>query len=376
LTCERRSDELTQALMRLGAEPVAGPTISRRPTPEARVRAETASALDADPEWTVVVTAEGFQAWIVASGELRGRVLGLLRARPVAARGHKAVQACADHDVIPRVIPRSERGAELARLVAQQARPGATVIVQSDGAGSPDLRRALGAAGLSAHPVQPYRWVLPDDLGPAHHLLRATVNGDLDVVAFTSPPAVRGFLEVAADLGLAEEVRAVLGGPSGAVVPAAIGPATAEALEGAGITVPICPLRPRLSALTASLCAAWALPVDRSSPRLELGAREVTVDGQGVGLSELEYRLLASLVRRRGAICPTGVLLREVWPEGGGRRRLEVLASRLRQRIGPLGLEVSSVPKRGYRLERASQEAPHLVTTASEVLAGLTRRLH
>ena len=44
--------------------------------------------------------------------------------------------------------------------------------------------------------------------------------------------------------------------------------------------------------------------------------------------------------------CPTGVLLREVWGAGlpsgaAGRRRLEVLASRLRSRLAEIGINVN-----------------------------------
>ena len=54
--------------------------------------------------------------------------------------------------------------------------------------------------------------------------------------------------------------------------------------------------------------------------------------------------------------CPTSVLLREVWGEGvaaGGaaRRRLEVLASRVRARLSAIDVNLVPVPKRGYRLE-------------------------
>jgi len=79
----------------------------------------------------------------------------------------------------------------------------------------------------------------------------------------------------------------------------------------------------------------------------------VTGPGGAVQLSDLQFALVASLARRPGVVCPPTVLMREVWGEAGDRRRLEVLASRLRSRVAPVGLFIASVPKRGYRLEVA-----------------------
>jgi DNA-binding response OmpR family regulator len=143
------------------------------------------------------------------------------------------------------------------------------------------------------------------------------------------------------------------------VLVAAIGPATAEALEQRRVGVGVCPLQPRIPALASALAAA---PIGfrsfgRSQPLLlDPHSRTVTGPGGVVELSDLQFALLASLARRPGMTCPTSVLLREVWGEGmspgaAARRRLEVLASRLRARLVPIEIHVATVPKRGYRLE-------------------------
>jgi DNA-binding response OmpR family regulator len=143
------------------------------------------------------------------------------------------------------------------------------------------------------------------------------------------------------------------------VLVAAIGPATAEALEDRRVGVGVCPLQPRIPALASALAAA---PIGfRSFGRpepllLDPHSRTVTGPGGVVELSDLQFALLASLARRPGMTCPTSVLLREVWGEGAlsgaaARRRLEVLASRLRARLVPIEVQLATVPKRGYRLE-------------------------
>ncbi len=287
----------------------------------------------------------------------------------MAARGAKAADACRDQGVASVLTSPTERGADLGRLVADRARPGEPVAVVVDGNGSPGLVAELERAELVVHTVAPYRWAVPGPSDGAHdtargvpqeELLRALCAGELDAVAFTSPPAVDGLFAVAAALGMEAAVHEALGGSgAGRVLVAAIGPATAEALEERGVGVAVCPLQPRLTALAGALAAApmGFRSFGRSQPLLlDPHSRTVTGPGGLVELSDLQFALLASLARRPGMTCPTSVLLREVWGEGAlsgaaARRRLEVLASRLRARLVPIEVQLATVPKRGYRLE-------------------------
>ena len=196
---------------------------------------------------------------------------------------------------------------------------------------------------------------------PAAELVHALCTGELDAIAFTKAGEVTSLFAVAASLGQESAVYDALTNsesPDGVLV-AAIGPATAEALERYGIGVSVCPLQPRIPALASALAAA---PIGFRSfgraERLVLDPHSRTVTGPGgeVELSDLQFSLAASLARRPGLTCPTGVLLREVWGEGAesgpaARRRLEVLASRLRARLLPIEVNIATVPKRGYRLE-------------------------
>jgi uroporphyrinogen-III synthase len=218
-------------------------------------------------------------------------------------------------------------------------------------------------------------WAPLGDVGPARRgvpaaeLIRAMGDGELDALAFTSPPAVEGLFSKAAELGLEQQVhdglagRALTGPAATRVLVAALCPATAGSLERRGVGVVVCPLQPSIPALAAALVAA---PIGfRSFGRIEPlsldpQGRIVTGPGGAAELSDLQFALLAALARRPGLTCPPGVLLREVWGDGrsagpGARRRLEVLASRLRARLAPIQVNVATVPKRGYRLELAAR---------------------
>jgi uroporphyrinogen-III synthase len=367
VTAGRRGAELVEALTRLGACVLWAPTVEVVGAPPAMLARDTSAALAARPAWVMVTTAEGLHRWVDGAGDARPAVVELLHGAKVAARGAKASAACRDHGVPTVLTSPTERGVDLVRLVADLARPGEAVAVVVDGNGSPCVVADLEAAGLVVHIVAPYRWAVPEpwELAqgrcvPAADLLRALCGGELDALAFTSPPAVDGLFALAAALGLEAAVHAALAGSgAGRVLVAAIGPATAEALEDRRVGVGVCPLQPRIPALASALAAA---PIGfrsfgGSDPLLlDPHTRTVTGPGGVVELSDLQFALLASLARRPGMTCPTSVLLREVWGEGvssgaAARRRLEVLASRLRGRLVPIEVHLATVPKRGYRLE-------------------------
>jgi uroporphyrinogen-III synthase len=369
VTAGRRGAELLDALTRQGGRVVWAPTVEVVPAPAGTLQRQTELALDAQPAWVVVATAEALHRWVDGARQAQTQVLDLLAASKVAARGAKATGACRQHGVGSVLTSPTERGLDLARLVVELAVKGDHVAVVAGGNGSPSVVAALESAALAVHVVAPYRWEVPATAGPAPEparsvpaaeLLRALCAGELDAMAFTSPPGVEGFFAMAAALGLETPVHdALTGAGTARVLVAAIGPATAEALERRGVGVGVCPLQPRLPALATALAAApLGLQSFGGSEPLLLDHARHTVTGPGgaVELSDLQFALVASLARRPGLTCPTSVLLREVWGEGlssGGaaRRRLEVLASRLRARLVPVEVNLATVPKRGYRLE-------------------------
>jgi uroporphyrinogen-III synthase len=367
VTAGRRGAELVDALTRLGARVLWAPTVVAVPVPAAALERQTMEVLAADPVWVVVTTAESLDRWVHGAGAVRADILALLARARVAARGAKAVAACHRHGVAAPLTSPTARGVDLVGRVAGRAEAGDQVLVVADGNESPDVVAELGAADLVVHLVAPYRWGVPAAAGtvpgqrlPAGELVRALCAGEVDALAFTSPPSVDGLFAVAASLGREMALRDVLSSAgNGRVLVAAIGPATAEALEQRHITVGVCPLQPRIPALANALAAA---PIafrsfGRQQPLvIDPRTRSVTGPGGAVELSDLQFSLLASLARRPGMTCPISVLLRELSGEGsatapGARRRLEVLASRLRARLVPIEVNLATVRKRGYRLE-------------------------
>ena len=81
----------------------------------------------------------------------------------------------------------------------------------------------------------------------------------------------------------------------------------------------------------------------------------VTYRGRWVGLSPLEQSLLRTLADSIGDVVSYETLFASAWPEGNGSGpALRVHILRLRRRILPIGLEIRTVPKRGYVLEASA----------------------
>lgn len=70
---------------------------------------------------------------------------------------------------------------------------------------------------------------------------------------------------------------------------------------------------------------------------------------RAVALSALEWRLLAHLLARKGAVCTREELIESVWGDGGATRSnvVDVCIRRLRRKLGPDA--VTTVRGKGYR---------------------------
>ncbi len=89
---------------------------------------------------------------------------------------------------------------------------------------------------------------------------------------------------------------------------------------------------------------------------LDVEGRRLTVDGCEVELTRVEFDLLASLARRRGAAVQRGWLAERVLdPEREGTERtLDVHVSRLRKKLGAYAGLIATVWGVGYRFDEES----------------------
>jgi two-component system phosphate regulon response regulator PhoB len=86
---------------------------------------------------------------------------------------------------------------------------------------------------------------------------------------------------------------------------------------------------------------------------VDLAARRVTVDGRVVSLTPTEFRLLETLLRRRGQAQSRPQLLERVWRARGDMRTrtVDMHVRRLRGKLGPAANHIETVRGLGYRIQ-------------------------
>ena len=248
ITAERRADDQAKLLRARGATVVHAPTMHTVDlTEDDELRSRTEAVIADPPVWTVATTGFGMRLWFEAADAWgRGDALvAALSRSSVVARGSKATSVCRQRGLEVTWQAPEESMPEVTRwLGAQTGIADASVVVQLfDPADHPSTVELRTIAG-TVQEVPVYRWRLPDDTGPALDLARQIADRRLDAVTFTSQPAVRFLLELAAAEGIDDQV---VDGLNGGVLPVCVGPVCAEAGEAAGITTMVWPGTHRLA---------------------------------------------------------------------------------------------------------------------------------
>ncbi len=361
VTADRRADEQAALLTRLGATVVHGPVIRTESVTDRIALLDAARSLvEQRPDVVILTTAVGVRAWLTEadSVEMGDELLDVLSGPVVLARGRSVsgVAMAAGLDVTW-TAPTGRFAELLAHLESEKfngLKPGTRIAVQLDGSGDLTMAEMVTAVapGLDVVPVPVYRWELPEDTQPAHRVIASVIDGTVDAVTFTSPPAVRNFVNLAEQMDALDAVKAALNDAT--VLAVAVGPATADCLTSLGVTSPYSPRSTRLGAMVATVAHALA----PQAVELKLTGSEVRVQGRllvvagekPVWLTDRERAVMAALSRRPGAVVSKGELRRQVWANGADDHAVEVTVGRLRRRLGPASDGIETVMRRGYRL--------------------------
>jgi two-component system, OmpR family, phosphate regulon response regulator PhoB len=92
--------------------------------------------------------------------------------------------------------------------------------------------------------------------------------------------------------------------------------------------------------------------------RVDNGAHRAWVDGEEVGLTALEFRLLGAFLERKGRVQTREALLADVWDIHADitTRTVDTHVKRLREKLGPAGDYIETVRGVGYRFRSAPDE--------------------
>ncbi|HVW33608.1 MAG TPA: uroporphyrinogen-III synthase, partial [Acidimicrobiia bacterium] len=170
----------------------------------------------------------------------------------IVARGAKAWSAVRRQGLAVAWQARSETMEEVVAGLAAEGISSARLALQLFDPGGHPSTAALAAACRELVEVPVYRWLRPDDPGPAVRLIERACAGALDAVTFTSQPALRHLFGIAEDIGMAADLRAAL---NTSVLAVCIGPVCAGAARDEGVTRAVWPDPSRLPAMVRLLAA-------------------------------------------------------------------------------------------------------------------------
>ena len=251
----RLASAMADLISRQGGTPISAPAVREIPLAENPEALEFARELLAGRiDLVVLLTGVGIRALLAAvEGTYpRAEFLAALSRIPTIVRGSKPQAVLRELGVpITLAVPEPNTWREILSAIDDAAIPlqGRRVAVQEYGRSNPELVAGLTARGASVMRVSVYRWALPEDCGPLRRAIKAITLREVDLVLFTTAVQVDHLLQVAAESGLEESLRA---GLRDAVV-ASIGPTCSRALREHGLVVDLEPEHPKMGPLVLTV---------------------------------------------------------------------------------------------------------------------------
>ncbi len=251
MTADRRWHQQADLLSRQGAEVLHGPSLRTVDlSSDDALRQVTRELVERPPHHLVATTGMGMDMWLEAAAawDLAEPLTAALRRATIVARGAKATSALRRHGFRVSWVAPEETMEEILEHFGAEGIGGDRVAIQLFDPGEHPATLALRSLCRELVEVPVYRWLLPEDLGPARRLVEAVIAGQVDAVTFTSQPAVHHLFRIAGGLGREDELRAAF---NSSVMAACVGAVCAEAARDEGIKRPAWPDPPRLPALVS-----------------------------------------------------------------------------------------------------------------------------
>ncbi|MDD5558848.1 uroporphyrinogen decarboxylase [Candidatus Methylomirabilis sp.] len=247
----RLAGAMADLISRQGGTPISAPAVREIPLAKNPEALEFARELLAGRiDLVVLLTGVGIRALLAAiEGTYpRAEFLAALSRIPTIVRGLKPQAVLRELGVpITLAVPDPNTWREILSAIDDAAIPlqGRRVAVQEYGRSNPELVAGLMARGASVMQVSVYRWALPEDCGPLRRAIKTIIEREVDLVLFTTAVQVNHLLQVAAEEGMEESLRAGLRD----TVVASIGPTCSRALREHGLVVDLEPEHPKMGYL-------------------------------------------------------------------------------------------------------------------------------
>lgn len=250
----RMSGELSNLIQRHGGEVLPAPALKEASVEATAEVNELIERLQTQAIKHIVVQTGVGVAGLLNEAEKLNRkdeLVALMQASTVIARGPKPLAVLSRNGIKAQVTTAEPHTtADLITACQQVDLAGQTVALLHYGERNAQLAAALQTLGATLFELCLYEWQLPENLEPLHTLITATINGEVDVVTFTSQIQARHLFQVADELGQADKLRAAL---QTKTTIASIGPTCSEALRALGIVPNIEPEHPKMGFLVIAM---------------------------------------------------------------------------------------------------------------------------
>jgi uroporphyrinogen-III synthase len=257
----RRGVEIGKLIATYGGVPTLAPSMREVPLKSNQEALDfLARFLKGDFQMMIFLTGVGSRALLalVETAYPREQYVAALQHVKVVARGPKPVAALRELGITPSItVPEPNTWRELLGALdaaenvtgengkGKLSLRGMRVAVQEYGVSNPELLAGLEQRGAHVTRVPIYQWALPEDVGPLRTAVDTLVQGEMDVVLFTTSVQATHLFQMATEMKVEEPMRQSLN----RMVVASIGPTTAEELLRLGVPADFQPSHPKMGVL-------------------------------------------------------------------------------------------------------------------------------
>ena len=258
----RRSVEMATLIRKQGGDPFVAPSMREVPMARNEPAFAFAERLFAGAfDGMILLTGVGtrYLDQVLATRFGASQFREALGKMTVVARGPKPMVVLREWNIPGAIlVPEPNTWREI--LALMQTRTERRIAIQEYGRDSPELVKGLEAMGCTVESVPVYQWELLEDTGPLREAAVRLAQGAFDVALFTTSIQLPHLLQIAAEAGLENQVRAQLQ----RMFLASIGPTTSDALRDLGFFVSFEPSHPKMGILVAECGVAAYLAKEES----------------------------------------------------------------------------------------------------------------
>lgn len=247
----RMADTTVQLLHRKGARTISAPSMQEVPLEDHSAVFSFAEKLFAGKIDILLCTTGVGTDMMIKTLKIKyelDNILGALSNILIISRGPKPAKVLRGLDIpIDIKVPEPNTWKQILETLDTDERTanleGKQFAIQEYGEANEKLNDELRARGADLIQTPIYRWTLPDDLEPLKKGIQSILDGDVDIVLFTSKTQVHHVMKVADSLASKEQLQKALED----VFVASIGPVCSSGLQKYGIEPDFEPSRPKLA---------------------------------------------------------------------------------------------------------------------------------